>query len=132
MMNRVDVFGYDAGVGKFAEVRFGVTHGKTFDWGAANFCHQCSHGAGVQPAAEKDAERNVAHEVAADGLFQTFAVSLNVIGLWPGLGLCVDRQVPVARNPELAVFLEFESVSRHQLLERLPGTPLKVSDSRRS
>ena len=103
-----------AGVGQFAVRIFGVTHGKSFDRSAANFCHQCSHGAGINAAAEKDAERHIAHQMAAHRLLQHLPVGLDVVTLrlWR-FGLRY-RQIPIALNSDLPARVNFHPMTGHE------------------
>ena len=79
VMNRVQMLGDDTGIRQFAVGIFGVAHGKSFDRGAADLGHQRRHRTGVDATAEEDSERNIAHQVTANGLLQQVAIGVDVI-----------------------------------------------------
>ncbi len=98
VMNGMDMLGNQAGVGEFTVGGLGVAHGKSLDRRLSDLGHQRGQCAGIHAAAQQDSERNIAHEVAGDGLFQKITVGFDVIGLGAGLRFRLDRQVPVRRD----------------------------------
>ena len=79
MVNRVQMLSDDAGIRQFAVGIFGVAHGKSFYRSAADLGHQRRHRTGIHAAAEKDSERNIAHQVAANRLLQQVAIGVDVV-----------------------------------------------------
>src|SRR5271165_1753346 len=81
MMNSIQMLGDDPGVGQFAVGLFRIAHRKSFDGSAPEARHQRGHGARIQPAAKKDSDGHVAHQVTANSTFQEIAVSARVVTL---------------------------------------------------
>src|ERR1022692_2069601 len=68
-----DLFRDLAGVGQLAESLLAVADGESFDRPAGYGLHESGDRALIDAAGEKHAERHIAHEARADGLFQTCA-----------------------------------------------------------
>src|SRR5262249_20977637 len=81
MVNRVEVLCHLASIRKFAVVLLGVPDRKSFNRFSPNFGQQGGNRAGIDSAAEKNAQRHVAHQMTADRLLQYLAVFRNIIGL---------------------------------------------------
>ncbi len=80
-MLRFDVVGDRAREGQLAIGALGVADGKRLNGTAANLCHERGHRARIQAAAEKYAQRHIAHQVALDCAFQKLTITANVITL---------------------------------------------------
>ena len=68
-----DAFRNLARVSQLAVCRLAVTHGEGLHRSRSRSLNQRRDGAGIHAAAEKHAQRHVAHEPRADGLFQPLA-----------------------------------------------------------
>ena len=115
-MHGFQVLGHGSRVGQFAVGLFGVADGKCLDGLAPDFGHQRRHGAGVEAAAQEYAERNIAHQMAVDRSFEQVAITFNIVAFVVQFVFGEQRQVPVLLDAQLALLVDFQTVSRHQLI----------------
>ena len=99
------VFGSDGlgdltGVGEFTVFGLLIADGEGLDGAVEVALHESGDGGGIDAAGEKHAERNVAHEAHADGLFQAVAAFGDPGGIAAGLGLGI-RNLPILADAGL-------------------------------
>ena len=118
MMPRVDVIRHGAREGQFAVRLLGVADGKSLDWLAPHFCHQRRDRARIDAAAQKHAERHVAHQMAIDRAFQQFAIALDVI-------IFIARFVRL-RCIQIPVLPDFRLCRPEPIVMVWPGSSLRI------
>src|SRR5581483_2355383 len=75
------MLGDRARVRKFTVSMLRVANGKCLHRFASDFRHESSNGAGIDAAAQKDAQGNITHQVTVDSAFQQVTVALDVVSL---------------------------------------------------
>ena len=88
-----DGLGDLAGIGELAEFGFLVADGEGLHRPVEVALHERGDGGGIDAAGEEHAERHVAHQAHADGLFQALAALGDPGGVAARLGLR-DRECP--------------------------------------
>src|SRR5690348_7418466 len=111
MVNRIEMLSNLAGIGKFAVTLFRIPNRKCFNRLLSNFAHQGSDRAGINSAAEKNAERNVAHKVTADRLLEHLAVFGNAISACAFVPGARKIKVPVLFGLKIPLLIDFEPVT---------------------
>jgi len=115
VVKRIQMIGNNAGIRQFAICVFRVAHRESLDRSTTDLCHQRGHRAGVDAAAEKNAERHITHQVAAHRLLQHFPVRLDVVTLRAGVFAFGYGKIPVALDPDFPARVNLHPVTRHQL-----------------
>src|ERR1035438_2326000 len=110
---RIEMLGHSPGVGQLAVGLFGIPDRKCLDGPAPDFRHQCGDGARVEAAAEKYAERHIAHEVALHRSFEQVAITFDVVALIVRLLFGTQLQIPVLLDAWVATLVYFEPMSGH-------------------
>ena len=122
MVVRTEPLCYKPCVGRFIEIRLAESDRKSLDRPRARSCHQSNHGGGVRPATQHRSQRHIRDQADAHRFGQTVFQFFQPFFFAGGIMRAVLRQIPILANAYLP-FLEFQQMSRRQLLNRLE-TPL--------
>src|SRR5580692_3393908 len=116
MMSGIQMLCNDPSMWQFTICVLRVANRESRDRATSYTRCECGYRTGVQPPTQKHPKGNVTHQVTTDGALQQSAVSTNVLGFPNLLLIGPNPQIPVALNPYLAVFIDFEPVPREQLV----------------
>src|SRR5579863_5086144 len=96
---------------KFAELFFFVADRESFDPIFSNLRGESGNGTGVKASTQKHAQRYIAHQVAADALFQALAIFAHVGFAGPPRVVGIVLQVPVRRDRDLTTLVQREDMA---------------------
>src|ERR1700676_65181 len=92
---RLQVFRDCSGVGKFAVGLLAVTDRECLDRLFSNSRGESGDGARIKAAAQKNAERNIAHQMAGNATFEFFTVAADIVFARLESVVGFDVQVPI-------------------------------------
>ena len=97
---------------KFAVGFFAIPDRECLNRRATNLRSQGGNRARIQSAAEKYAQRDVAHQVAGNTFFQHFAISSYVVSLGTTTAIRGNGEVPVGVDFWFAILVKLQGVGR--------------------
>src|SRR5712671_353987 len=114
MMLRLNVIRYFACILQLTERFLTIADGKSLDPVPADLLGQRRHGARIEASTKEHAERNIAHQVRRNGLFEQLAVSLDVVLAGTRYFIHLGCEIPILRDLRLTAFGQLQSMSGHK------------------